>query len=142
MGVILRGTMSRGNVQIVRRLYECWAAAQLDRVPEILHPEIVWTAIESAPDSGTRHGHAEARAYMNDWLQGFDLGEASVEELATTADGGLVCALVGPATEKRSGLATEIRFAGVFRFADDGRIHHIHEYATPEEALEAAGLRA
>ena len=109
-------------------------------MPEILHPEIVWTAIESAPDSGTRHGHAGASAYMRDWLQGFDLGEMSVDELGTTADGCLVCALDAAATEKRSGLTTEIHFAGVFRFADDGRIRSIHEYARPAEALQAAGL--
>ena len=132
--------MSRENVEVVQRLYKCWAAAQLDRMPEILHPEIVWTAIESAPDSGTRHGHAGASAYMNDWLQGFDLGEMSVDELGTTADGCLVCALDAAATEKRSGLTTEIHFAGVFRFADDGLIRYIHEYASPEEALEAVGL--
>ena len=110
-------------------------------MPEIIHPEIVWTAIESAPDSGTRHGHAGASAYMKDWLQGFDLGEMSVDELGATADGSLVCGLDSAATEKRSGLTMEIHFAGVFRFADDGRIRYIHEYARPEEALEAVGLR-
>ena len=110
-------------------------------MPEILHPEIVWTAIESAPDSGTRHGYAGTSAYMNDWLRGFDLGEMSADELGTTADGCLVCALDASATEKRSGLTTEIHYAGVFRFADDGRIRYIHEYAEPEEALEAARLR-
>jgi hypothetical protein len=76
---------------------------------------------------------------MNDWLQGFDLGEMSVDELGTIADGRLVCALDAAATEKRSGLTTEMHFAGVFRFADDGRIRYIHEYARPEDALEAVG---
>ena len=33
-----------------------------------------------------------------------------------------------------------MHFAGVFRFADDGRIRYIHEYARPEDALEAVGL--
>jgi ketosteroid isomerase-like protein len=132
--------MSRENVEVVRRLYNCWAAAELDRMPEILDPEIVWIAIESAPDSGTRNGHAGASDYMNDWLRGFDLGEMSVDGLETTADGCLVCALDAAATEKRSGLTTEIHFAGVFRFADDGRIRYIHEYARPAEALEAVGL--
>ena len=79
--------MSQESVEFVRRLYKCWAGAELDRMPEILHPEIVWTA-----------------------------------------------------TEKRSGLTTEIHFAGVFRFADDGRIRSIHEYARPAEALQAVGV--
>jgi ketosteroid isomerase-like protein len=134
--------MSQENVEIVERLYsDCWAPAKLEVVPEILHPEIVWTAIESAPDSGTRRGHPEARAYMSDWLEGFDFEAMPSEEVATTPDGRVVCSLHAVGTEKRSGLTTEIRYGGVFRFAGDGRIVEIHEYATVEEALEAVGLR-
>lgn len=133
--------MSQENLNTVQRLYrDCWAPANLGLVPEILHPEIVWTAIESAPDSGTRRGHAEARAYMNDWLEGFDFEAMPSGEVGTTADGRLVCSLRAVGTEKRSGLKTEIRYGGVFRFADDGRIIDIHEYATVEDAFEAVGL--
>ena len=133
--------MSQENVECVERLYsDCWAAANLDVVPEVLHPEIVWTAIESAPDAGTRRGHGGARTYMNDWLQGFDFEGMPIDPVGTTTDGRLVCSLHATGTEKRSGLRTEIHYAGVFRFAGDGRIIKIHEYATVEEALEAAGL--
>ena len=96
--------MSQEDVEIVERLYsDCWAPAKLEVVPEILHPEIVWTAIESAPDSGTRRGHPEARAYMSDWLEGFDFEAMPSEEVATTPDGRLVCSLHAVGTEKRSG---------------------------------------
>ena len=133
--------MSQENVAGVEALYnECWAPANLDLVPEILHPEIVWTAVESAPDAGTRRGHAESRAYMRDWLEGFDLEPASIDVAGTTQSGCLVCSLAAKGTEKRSGLTTEIRFAAVFRFADDGRIAEIHEYAELGEALGAVGL--
>ena len=133
--------MSQENVALVETLYcECWAPAHLDLVPEILHPEIVWTAIESAPDAGTRRGHAESRGYMNDWLENFDLGATSIDEAGTTDDGRLVCSLTAVATAKRSGLTTEIRYAAVFGFAADGRILGIHEYATTDDALEAVGL--
>src|SRR2546430_1748361 len=122
--------MSQENMETVQRLYsECWAPGNLDLVPEILHPEIVWTAIESAPDAGTRRGHAESRAYMDDWLGSFDFEAMPSDEVGTTTDGGLVCALHAVGTEKRSGLTTEIRYGGVFRFAGDGRIIDIHEYA-------------
>ena len=33
-----------------------------------------------------------------------------------------------------------MHFAGVFHCADDGLIRSIHEYARPEDALEAVGL--
>src|SRR5512132_371187 len=126
--------MSRENVETVERLYrDCWAAANLDVAPEVLHPEIVWTAIESAPDAGTRRGHAGARAYMDDWLEGFDFEAMPIDPVGTAADGRLVCALHATGTERRSGLTTEIDYGGVFRFAADGRIIEIHEYETPEQ---------
>jgi ketosteroid isomerase-like protein len=117
-----------------------WASGKLELVPEILHPDIVWTAIESAPDSGTRRGHAECRAYMNDWLESFDLETMPIEEARSAADGRLVCALHGVGTEKRTGLTTDIQFGAAFGFAPDGRLVEIHEYATHQEALEAVGL--
>ena len=133
--------MSQQRVEIVDRLYnECWAAGNLDLVPALLHPDIVWTAIESAPDSGTRRGHAEARAYMNDWLESFDFQTMPIEPLGTTDDDRLVCALQGTGLERRSGVTLDIHYGGVFRFADDGRIVDIHEYATSEDARAAAGL--
>jgi ketosteroid isomerase-like protein len=109
-------------------------------VPEILDPEIVWTAIESAPDAGTRRGHGEAIAYMEDWAESFDFASMPVDAMETTADGRLVCALHGTGTSKASGLTTEIHYGGVFRFAEDGRIAEIREYATVEDALEAAAV--
>jgi ketosteroid isomerase-like protein len=133
--------MSRENVEIVQRLYrDCFAAADLGLVPELLHPDVVWTAIESAPDFGTRRGHAGAREHMGDWLDAFDFEAMPTDRVATTSDGRLVCALHAVGTEKEIGVTTEIRYAEVFRFADDGRILEIHEYAAVEDALEAVGL--
>lgn len=133
--------MSTEHIQVVRRLYnECWAATNFELAPEVLDPEIVWTAIESAPDAGTRRGHAEAVAYMKDWAESFDFAEMPVDAVKTTLDRRLVCALHGTGTSKASGLTTEIHYGGVFRFAPDGRIAEIREYATVEEALEAAEL--
>ena len=114
--------MSQENVDTVARLYnDCWALGKLELVPEILHPDIVWTAIESAPDSGTRRGQVECRAYMNDWLESFDLKAMPIGEARSAPDGLLVCALHGVGTEKRTGLTTDIHYGAAFRFAPDGR---------------------
>jgi hypothetical protein len=78
---------------------------------------------------------------MNDWLDGFDFEGMPIDPVGTATDGRLVCSLHATGTEKQSGLTTEIHYGGVFRFAGDGRIIEIHEYATVEEALEAVGLR-
>jgi ketosteroid isomerase-like protein len=134
--------MSRENVEQVRRLYnDGWMAGNLDLALQLLHPEIVWTAIESAPDAGTRTGLDECRVYMEDWLEDFDFESHAIEAAGVALDERLVCANHAVGTGKGSGARTEIRYAGTYRFADDGRIVEIHEYATLDEALEAAGLQ-
>jgi ketosteroid isomerase-like protein len=134
--------MSQENVERVRRLYnDGWMAGNLDLALQLLHPEIVWTAIESAPDAGTRTGLDECRVYMEDWLEDFDFESHAIQAAGVALDERLVCANHAVGTGKGSGVRTEIRYAGTYRFADDGRIVEIHEYATLDEALEAAGLR-
>ena len=70
-----------------------------------------------------------------------DFESPAIREAGVALGERLVCTnhLVG--TGKGSGVRTEIRYASTYRFADDGRIVEIHEYATLDEALEAAGLR-
>jgi ketosteroid isomerase-like protein len=131
----------KAKLETAKRLYnEYWAPGDLDRVDEVLDPAIVWTAIESAPDAGTRRGYDECRAYMKEWLDDFVLEPPEINEVGSTPAGDLVCSFAGFATGRASGVRTEIRFAITVRFADDGRIVAIHEYATLPEALEAAGL--
>jgi ketosteroid isomerase-like protein len=137
--------MSEENAKLetVKRLYnECWVPGELDRMHEVLDPAIVWTAIESAPDAGTRRGYDECRAYMKEWLDDFTLEPPEIHEAGSTATGDVVCSFAGFATGRASGVRTDIRFAIKCRFADDGRIASIYEYATLSEALEAAGLSA
>jgi ketosteroid isomerase-like protein len=50
-----------------------------------------------------------------------------------------VCDQVAAGTGKGSGLRTDIHYGAIYSFSD-GRIREIHEYATTQEALEAAGL--
>ena len=133
--------MSQENVGTVARLYtECWGPGRLELVPEILHPDIVWTAIESAPDAGTRRGHVECRAYMDDWLESFELEMMPLEDSRPAPGGRLACALHGVGTARGTGLRTDIHFGAAFAFAPDGRLVEIREYATYAEALEAVGL--
>lgn len=130
----------QARLETVKRLYgEYWAQGNFDRVDEILDPAIVWTAIESAPDAGTRQGYDECRAYMGEWLEDFVLESPEIHLVGATPNGDIVCSFSGFATGRASGARTEIRFAITCKFADDGRIAAIHEYATLPEA-QAAGL--
>lgn len=123
---------------VVRRLYnEGWVVGNFDVVFELLDPGIVWTAIEEAPDAGTYRGHEGVRAYMQDWLDDFHL-ESNLIEQSTEVGDRLVCAQIGAATGKGSGVRAELRYACVYTFGDDERIVELSEYGAHEEALAAA----
>ncbi|HKP91219.1 MAG TPA: nuclear transport factor 2 family protein [Thermoleophilaceae bacterium] len=125
--------------EIVLRLYnEGWREGAFDVVFELVDPGIVWTAIEGAPDAGTYRGHEGVRGYMQDWLDDFDLGGWRIEESIEVGDR-LVCVQRAEATGKGSGVASDIHYACVYRFGEDGRIVELSEFATRDAALEAAG---
>jgi ketosteroid isomerase-like protein len=64
--------MSQEKVQIVRKVYEAWARGDPSKAFDYLDPEVVWEAIENAPDAGTYRGHSGVKRYMDDWLQDFE----------------------------------------------------------------------
>ena len=76
---------------------------------------------------------------MKEWLDDFVLEPPEIHEVGSTPTGDVVCSFAGFATGRASGARTEIRFAITCRFADDGRIVAIHEYATLPEASQAPG---
>jgi ketosteroid isomerase-like protein len=126
---------------IVSRLYrEGWGPSDFDVVSELVDADVVWTAIEGAPDAGTYRGFERVRAYMQDWLDEFDFnqGDDARIEKSIEVEGRLVCLQHVTGTGKRSGLPSEIRYACVYTFGDDDRILEVNEYATWDEAVEAA----
>jgi ketosteroid isomerase-like protein len=130
--------------EIVSRLYnEGWAKGDFDLVFDLLHPKVVWTAIEGAPDAGTYRSHGGVRRYMQDWLDNFEFGRGSVsfEESIEIGDR-LVCVQHVTGVGKGSGIESEIRYACVYGFDTDHRITEVNEYATREEALAAASRAA
>ena len=130
----------QGREKIVWRLYnEGWAAGNLDLIPELLAPGIVWTAIEDAPDAGTYRGYEGVRAYWQDWLDDFDINEFRIEDSNGAADL-LVCVQRATTTGKGSGIRTELHYACRYTFGDDERIVEVNEYATRGEALAAAHM--
>jgi ketosteroid isomerase-like protein len=124
---------------VIDRLYNRgWGPGNLDLALGLLDPEILWTAIEDAPDAGTYRGHDAVRAYMQDWLDHFDIHSGDLEEVIDAGEDRLICVQRATATGKASGVRTELRYACLYTFRGE-RIVEIKEYATREEALAAAG---
>ena len=126
------------SIQAVRAVYDAWCAADPARACEHLDPEVVWEAIEDAPDAGTYRGHAGVKRYMEDWLGDFEDFEF---ELAQPVEAGdrLVLEQRARNRGKGSGLTTEIQYGAVYTFRD-GKVLTVNEYGTYAKALEAVGL--
>jgi ketosteroid isomerase-like protein len=132
--------MSRENVEVVRRGLELFNAGDIDRVLEILHPEIELTpgigpmlgvATISGRDAVRRFWEQELPQALDEFrIEPFrfdDYGEKTLVEASYTAHA------------PGSGMDIRQNFATVY-LIEDGLIRTMDDYTTRKAALEAAGL--
>jgi ketosteroid isomerase-like protein len=130
--------MSEGaNAELIRKVF-----ADADRVADVegfdawldfFSEEIVWEAVEDAPDAGTYRGHEGIRAYVEDWLETVDGFHNELRGL----------------TEVGAGVVADIRFGGRIKGTDsemtfdysqasliaDGKVARIKEFREHDEAV-------
>jgi ketosteroid isomerase-like protein len=134
--------MSQENVKItlIEAAYEALAEGGLDRFLEFWTEDLDHRAIEGAlDDRGPLHGRDAMRAYVQDWMDTFDGLEIRPIELIDGGGNTVAAVLRVGGRAKLSGLATDSTFGVVF-WIRDGKIARGRDYATREQALEAAGL--
>ena len=103
--------------------------------------DIDYRAVEGAlDDRGPIHGKAELRAYMQDWIDTFDQFKVEPLEVIDAGQDQVVAVFRISGRAKRSGVETDLTYAALNTIRD-GKIARGREYATREQALEAAGLR-
>jgi ketosteroid isomerase-like protein len=132
--------MSKESVDVVRRGYENFAATG-DFSPELTHPDLVWdlSTFQGWPERQTYAGVEGAQAFMADWLEAWDDWELVLEELHD-ADPKVVAIVRQHGRSKATGVVVDMHFAQVWT-VQDGRTVLMQMYASPGEALGAAGLR-
>lgn len=130
--------MSRESVDAVRAVNEAWVSGEVGRAMGHLSGDVVWEAIEEAPDAGTYRGHQGVRSYFEDWLGHFEL-EIELGD-ARKAGERLVVPQHAVAKSRGTGLATEMDYAVVYRVRE-GKILAVKEYRTLDQALEAVALQ-
>jgi ketosteroid isomerase-like protein len=130
--------MSRENMEAVRKIYDAWVRSDPAQAFDYLDPEVVWEAIEDAPDAGTYRGHSGVKRYMDDWLQDFEDFAFDFAQ-PVEVDERLVLEQWARNRGKGSGLETEIHYAAVYTFRD-GKLFTVKEYNSRADALEAVGL--
>jgi ketosteroid isomerase-like protein len=130
--------MSQENVEIVHKVYAAWACGDPSQAFEHLDPEVIWEAIEDAPDAGTYRKHSGVKRYMDDWLQDFEMFPFEFGR-SVEVEGQLVMEQRGTTKGRGSGLTTVINYAAVYNFRG-GKVLTVKEYNTFGDALEAVGL--
>ena len=78
--------MSQENVEIVRKVYDGWSRSDPSRAFDYLDPDVVWEAIENAPDAGTYRGHSGVKRLMDDYRISKTLRSSSDSRSKWTGD--------------------------------------------------------
>ncbi len=128
--------MSQENVEIIRRGWEHWVATGEIRA----HADFVWDVSHLGwPDQQTYLGGEGAMQFLAEWADAWDDWELEVEEYIDAGE--RVVAIASQRGRSRaSGIPVEMRFAQVWTLRD-GQGIRMEMYASPDEALEAVGLR-
>ena len=130
--------MSQENVENVRRGYEHFLATG-DFLEAIVHRDFVWdmSTFRGWPERQTYAGLNGAREFVADWREDWEL---EPEELLDAGE--TVVAIVRQrGCSKATGLPVDMRFAMVWTLRD-GKQARMRMYASPDEALDAAGMRS
>jgi ketosteroid isomerase-like protein len=133
--------MSQENVDAVRAALDAMGRGGLDALAEHWTDDVDHRAIEGAiDDRGPMHGKEAVRAYMQDWFDTFDGFAVQPKELIDAGEDQVVAVLRISGRARQSGVEADLTFATLYTLRDE-KIARGREYATREEALQAAGLR-
>ena len=133
--------MSQENVEVVRLAYNAFAEEGLDRFMEHFTDDVEYRVLPGAPDGDLAplHGQDAVRAWLQDWMDMFDGYWQQLVELIDAGGDTVFTAERFGGRARLSGVETDSPNWTVFTIRD-GKIASGHEYATREQALEAAGL--
>ena len=130
--------MSQQNVEIVRSAFEAWNAGDLDRVIELVDPELEFVPFRSQLDGTAYIGADGMRRFARDSADEWEYLQIVPAEFHDAGDRVLLLGRYD-ARGRASGVDVEFPAAWVARLRN-GRIVHLRSYSDREVAAEAAGL--
>jgi len=138
---LLRDTaarMSEANVSLVRQLIEAFNSEDIDRVLALAHEDV---EIEISPEVSAEPdiylGHDGMRRYFQSFRDAMVDIHFEAEQI-WEIDAAVVVALLLTAKGRQTAIVVEQHSAGVWTFSD-GKLIGIHAFASPADALQAAG---
>ena len=140
MGRDTERAVSEENVEIVRREYAAFAARDWAALADLCDPDLEYETLGVAP--GRLRGFREITTFFDAWAELYGEFRVEAEEIVEAGDQVVAVerhSVRGLKGSKAEGML-EHSFACLISFKG-GKICRVKEYATREEALEAAGLR-
>jgi ketosteroid isomerase-like protein len=128
--------MARGNVEIVRRMYEAFHGGDVEGSLAFFHPEVV-ADVTRRIDGELGRGREELAGIIGGWVGAFEEWREEIEEIRDLGDQVYVVAKQR-GRGRSSGIETELRYALLYEVRE-GAITRMTLYSEPAEALEAAG---
>jgi ketosteroid isomerase-like protein len=123
-------------VEVVRSIYEAFAAGDRDRIAAHLDAEVELTDPD-LPGGGTFHGIDGVFEFLRLWTEAFSEHHVDVEELIPV-DGGVVAVVHQRGVATASGAAVDMRAAHLWT-DERGLVTRIELFQSREAALAAAG---
>ena len=132
--------MSEENVESVRRAFEHFIATG-GFLAEDFDADFVWdlSTFRGWPERQTYDGVEGAAEFNAEWKAAWDDWSFEVEDLIDAGDDRVVVIIRQRGRSKTSGVTVDMHFGQVVTIRA-GLQHRMQLYATPSEALEAAGL--
>jgi ketosteroid isomerase-like protein len=132
--------MSRENVDVVAASYRQFAATQ--RPTGFLAPDLVWDlrTFRGWPDQEEYLGPDGFMEFLAKWREPYDEWDLELEDVVDAHDDRVVAVVRQRGRLKGAGSWVELRF-GIVNTVAGGLIRRMEVFATPAEALGAAGLR-
>lgn len=132
--------MSQENVEVVRLAYDAFEEEGLDRFLEHFTDDVEYRVLGTdGLVHGPCHGKDAVRAWLQDWIDMFDGFWQQLVELIDVGGDTVFTAERFGGRARLSGVEADSRNWTIFTIRD-GKIASGHEYASREQALEAAGL--
>jgi ketosteroid isomerase-like protein len=130
--------MSRENVEIVRRVINEFTET---RQLSLVSPELVWHvgSWSEWPGRPEFHGHDGFREFFAEWTDAYEEWTLEVERITDAGESHVVVAARQRGRLRGSDSWVALR-AWLLYTVESGLLVRAEVYATPEEALEAAGL--
>jgi ketosteroid isomerase-like protein len=131
--------MSQENVEIVRRMWDAFLAADFQTALSFFAPSVEWDGT-NLPDGQIGKGHEAILDHVARWADAWNDWTVEVERVIEAGSDQVVL-FMRERGRSDGGVAMDERHAELYRLKD-GKIVRRQGFSDPNEALEAAGLSA